>query len=184
MLDKVDRKYEAFIDDISCVHDGDTLEGCVIRVPGVTAQAGTAGELFPEMFVDASGAVCIHTAVRLADIDAPELHPRHRLPNRTLRSSEEIAHERRMAVQARQVLVDALTAAGLKFEIRNPQLGKYAGKIVGSVFVLDKASGEQVDLSQRLLDLKLARPYFGGTKERWTLAVGWSTCGMWWTSIR
>ena len=169
--ERVTERYHAKIDDLGRIYDGDTIEDVLFQLPGVQPiPNATLGELYPDTFLHADG-VWIRISVRLAGIDCPERHPRHFLPDGTPRSPKEIAHEGHLAWKARQVVVDALSAANLTFELRNVELGKFASRIVASVFVLD-ASGTPFNLSQRLLELKLARPYDGGTKQRWTLEDG------------
>lgn len=170
--EQVTERYQAKIDDLGQIYDGDTIEDVLFQLPGVQPIPNAKlGEIYPDTFLHHDG-VWMRISVRLAGIDCPERHPRHFLPDGTPRSQKEIAHEGLLAYKARQVVVDALSAAALTFELRNVALGKFASRIVASVFVLDKTTGEPVDLSQRLLALKLARPYDGGTKQRWTLEDG------------
>ena len=157
--------YHAEIDTLKHVHDGDSIDFVYFKLDGVHADAiaMAKGELFPDVYVDTLGNVWIHTNIRIAGIDCAELHPRHRLPNGYFRSTAEISHERKLAIAARQVVVDAFDES-LSFEIRNPQFGKYAGRTVAEVWI------QGVDIAQRLLDKGLAYPYSGGTKRRWTKA--------------
>lgn len=170
--ERVHKRYNAKIDDAGHIYDGDTIEDVLFKLPGVQPIPNAPlGEIYPDTFLHADG-VWMRISVRLAGIDCPERHPRHFLPDGTPRPAKEIAHEATLAWKARQVVVDMLAAAGLQFELRNVELGKFASRIVGSVFVFDTDAGKTINLSEKLLDLKLARPYTGGTKQRWTLADG------------
>ena len=171
MSEKVKVRFSCRLDSAEDVHDGDTLESCLLVLPGVHADAGVSGALFPEIYAE-DGKVHLVVAVRLRGVDAPEIHPRRRLPNGTLRALTEVAHERHLAVQARQAVVDLLVANDLRFEVVNPELGKFSSRIVASVVVTDKTSGERIDVSERLLACGLAKPYAGGTKQRWLTTDG------------
>ena len=166
------RRYDAFIDSVDDVHDGDTLENVCLRLPGITAKAGTTGQVYPNIFIGAGdkfrvGDVFAQVSVRLSGVDCPELEPRKRLPDGTLRSAAEVAHEKALALKARQVVVDLLTAANLQFQLRNPRDGKYASRIVAELWV---AEGDTlVNVGAKLVASSLAYPYAGGTKKRWTV---------------
>ena len=155
--------YKAEIDTLKHVYDGDTINHAYFKLPGVHADDTAVRELYPDVYAGHDGSVWIHTSVRLAGIDCAEMEPRHRLPDGRYRSATEISHERKLAKAARQVVVDAFDDS-LSFELRNPLEGKYAGRIVASVFI------GGVDIAQVLLDKGLAYPYEGGTKRRWTKA--------------
>ena len=161
MRDQVERRYPAFIDTVEHVYDGDTIEKTHIRILELNLEdEGYLGEIYPQTYVKDHN-LWVVTNVRLAGIDCPERHPHHRLADGHLRSESALAYEARLALEARNVVCDALRANHLQFEVRNPEIGKYAGRIVAEVWVND------VNLSQHLLDEKLAYPYDGGTKQRW-----------------
>jgi endonuclease YncB( thermonuclease family) len=88
----------------------------------------------------------VETLVRIAGIDAPELHGR-------------CARERQMAVAARDLLARRLGGSVVLTGIAN---GKYAGRVVAHV-----ALPQGPDLAALLLEAKLARPYDGGTRQPW-----------------
>ena len=48
-----------------------------------------------------------------------------------------------------------------KITVYNVELGKYAGRVLGNIFVNDES------LSQYLIEEGLARPYFGGHRQPW-----------------
>lgn len=164
------KTYAAFIDDAELVHDGDTIDGVIIKLDGLSASAGEDGEVFPDVFA-MDGEVYAHIDIRISGIDAPEMTPRHRLSSGQLRSDAERAHEKTLALKARQIVVDLLSAANLHFEVRNPQQGKYASRLVAEIWCKD-ASGELVNVGLRLLQYGLAYRYSGGRKRVWTLDDG------------
>lgn len=45
--------------------------------------------------------------------------------------------------------------------VHNVELGKYAGRVLGNIFVNDES------LSQHLIKEGLARPYYGGRRQPW-----------------
>jgi endonuclease YncB( thermonuclease family) len=83
----------------------------------------------------------VTTAVRLADIDTPEL--RGKCP------SEEAA-----ARQARDHVQTFVTRAGGRLWLRDVRLGKYAGRVLGTLWT---EAGE--DLGRSLIGAGLAVPY-------------------------
>ncbi len=89
----------------------------------------------------------VHTRVRLAGIDAPELRGR---------CAEEIA----LAERAKARLAGLL--AGNRLLLADVHYGKYAGRVVARVLTEDGR-----DVAGILLAEKLARPYDGGRRERW-----------------
>ena len=163
----IHQHYEAFIDDASHVYDGDTVTHVYIQI-GNAWEHALNGEIYPEIFVD-NRVLWMHSSVRLAGIDCPEYHPRHRLPNGKMRDPKDVGWEHSQAVKAKQVLQDLIIQNNLKFEIANPQIGKYAGRIVAEVWVPDPYSKDKqfINASDRLLEKGLAYKYEGGTKQIW-----------------
>lgn len=159
------QRYEAFIDDINHVYDGDTITHTHFRLARVWEHA-VEGEVYPDHFVK-DGILWMHTSVRLAGIDCPEYHPHHRLPDGTLRDPKDVGWEHAQAVKAKQVVQDLILQNDLKFEIRNPQLGKYAERVVAEVWLRDPGTHNSINVSERLLEKNLAYRYEGGTKQIW-----------------
>ena len=165
--EQVYQSYDAFIDDPSHIYDGDTINHVHFKIAQVVPSYPD-GEVYPGMFVN-NGELWVHTNVRLAGIDCPELHPHHRLPDGTLRDDKDIGYEEGLAYRARKRVVDMLVANKLKFQIRNPQFGKYAERVVAEVWLVHYGPKEEklINLSDRLLAENLAYPYDGGTKQIW-----------------
>ena len=161
----VHQHYEAFIDDINHVYDGDTITHAYIKIGKAWAHA-VSGEVYPELFVE-DGVLWMHTSLRLSGIDAPEYHPHHRLPNGTMRNPNDVSWEHSQAVKAKQVVQDLISYNHLKFEVANLQIGKYAGRIVGELWVKDPGTDNVINVSDRLLEKGLAYKYEGGTKQIW-----------------
>ena len=167
-MDLIKRDFNAFIDDWEHVYDGDTINHCYVKVPELQGVGGVIGEIYPDWFVDENSAVCIHINVRLAGIDCPELHPRQRLPDGTRRDPSDVRWEHSLALEARRFVQDLLSANDLKFTLRNPEIGKYAGRIVAEVWCKDpNTTADSVNVSDVLLEKKLAYKYEGGTKKIW-----------------
>ena len=91
--------------------------------------------------------------VRLFGVDTPEKF-RPKCPQ-----------EKELALRA-TTFVKELVAPGDTVWITQVQFGKYAGRVVGKVFV-SNADGERVNLGQLLIDRGFAKPYFGGHKSSW-----------------
>ena len=168
--DMENRHYEAFIDNIEHVYDGDTVNHVHIKIwnmCGLRYDAGQTLQLFPEVYVR-DDALWIYTAVRLLGIDCPEFHPHHRLSSGELRDPADIEWEHELATKARDKVRKIIQDNDLKFFVGNPQEGKYAGRIVGEIWARDHSDGRLINVSEMLLTKKLAVPYDGGTKSIWT----------------
>ena len=93
----------------------------------------------------------LETAVRLRDVDAPELKGK---------CEEEIA----LALIAKKFVESQIGEQVFLYDI---SLDKYGGRVVAKVGFFDKNTGERKDLSEELLKQKLAMPYGGGSKKSW-----------------
>ena len=163
--EQVHQSYDAFIDDPSHIYDGDSINHVHFKIARVVPSYPD-GEVYPDMFVS-DGELWVHTNVRLAGIDCPELHPHHRLSDGTLRDDEDIGYESNLAKDARTLVRGLLVANHLHFQIRNPQFGKYAERVVAEVWVKQKSTMKLINVSDLLLVNNLAYPYDGGTKQVW-----------------
>ena len=163
----VQAKFQARIDQEAHIYDGDTINHVFFRLPiEVKENQEKYGEVYPEVFVQQDG-VWIHINVRISGIDTPELHPHHRYPDGTMRPVEEIAHEHELALKAREIVVNLLKANSFQFEIRDPQEGKYAGRIVAEVWVKNPKTGQMINIADKLIREGLGYVYEGGTKMIW-----------------
>ena len=162
----VHARFEAQIYDIEHVYDGDTINHVHFKLPDIELlKGGRKGEVYPDIFVDDYG-VWIHVNVRLAGIDAPERHPRHHYPNGEPRDPNDLIREHALAMEARNVVTDLLVANHLQFEIHNPELGKYAGRVVAEVWTKNP-DGNYINIADKLIDMGPAYSYEGGTKKVW-----------------
>ena len=92
------------------------------------------------------------TTIRLRGVDTPELRAR-------------CDRERRLAIAAKQY-VQGLLKPGTTVRIKNIRLGKYAGRIIATVYVKDR--GERwVDLGEVLQAANYGRAYKGGKRQSW-----------------
>lgn len=163
----VHAEYNACIRSIETIYDGDTIDKVEFRLPGVMPAADAVfGEIYPDLFLREDGLWCVIN-VRLAGIDTPERHPRHHYPNGEERPPQEIARERRQAMEARDEVVRLLSRSNLQFHLRDCQLGKYAGRIVGEVWVEAPGKKKLVNVSEHLIARGLGEPYQGGKKRVW-----------------
>lgn len=161
-------RFDAFIEDPEHIYDGDTVDRVHFRLPGLeVAKGAPLGQIYPDLYTREDG-VWMRINVRLAGIDAPERHPHHSYPDGTPRPPEDIAYEHELAMKARQVVMDMVKANGLHFVIRNPQIGKYAGRIVAEVWCPLPGTNIMTNVCTHLLKQNLAYKYDGGTKKVWS----------------
>ena len=167
MSELVHATFDAHIDHIDHLYDGDTVNKVFFRLPGIEPADGCRlGEIYPDFFLQSDG-LWVHINVRIAGIDCPERHPHHKYPDGTLRDVDEIEREHEAAMEAREVVADLLMKNDLQFLIRNPQLGKYAERVVAEVWLRDPEKDECISVGERLLDKGLAYAYEGGKKRVW-----------------
>ena len=95
----------------------------------------------------------VTVSVRVYGVDTPEKF-RPRCPA-----------EKTMAMKA-TAFVRGLIKPGDVIRLRAVQRGKYAGRVVAQVYIIN-ANGDEVSLGQLLIDRGFARPYFGGHKSSW-----------------
>jgi len=156
------------IQDSNQIYDGDTIKDVMVKVfsfeePLVLAD-GQAGEVWPGIEVYADG-VYTNFDVRIAGIDTPEKRPRKKRPDGSVRPEADRDREKKLALKARGILDDILKARSYNFFLKNPEVGKYAGRLVCEVWVLQNR--QPVDVSELLIEAGVARRYEGGTKEAW-----------------
>lgn len=135
------------------IYDGDTIKDVAIQLKPLKNYP--AETLFPGIRID-NETLYFDTDIRLRGIDTPEKRPVKK--NRTETSLRE---EKAAAARARAGLYARLADANFKGVLKNPQLGKYAGRIVADIYIGDE------NISDYLLDIGVAVPYHGGTKLKW-----------------
>lgn len=159
-----ERHYHAQLNSPEQVYDGDTLRNIRVRIGNFHER----GEVWPGIFVENDGIYAVFN-LRVSDIDTPEMRPRKTWPDGSPRSEASRQREKGLSEKAKQLLTDVLmgTAQG-QFIIKQPLLGKYAGRVVCEVYVEDATSPTGlINVTSFLLDAGLARPYDGGTKPIW-----------------
>ena len=106
----------------------------------------------------------LNTRVRLAGIDAPELHGK-------CDREKNLARRARDYLLARLVPVEAEAGAG-EVRLREVRYGKFAGRVLARVETLDGT-----DLGQGLIAAGLARPYDGRGRASWCAQAGTASSG-------
>ena len=157
--------YYGTIDDIDNVYDGDTIRDVAIQIyPFHSPPLGMSEErltLWPGIERRTDGIYSL-TDIRIAGIDTPE-----KRPTRAGRTEASLQREKERAEAAtdflKQLLLENSEDNGtLGFVIQNPQLDKYAGRIVADVLCFkDDVS---INVAEALLEAGHAVVYTGGTK--------------------
>ena len=145
------------------VYDGDTLRDVHIKVVDMAIPEEKRGTPWPGLLLDVDG-VYAQTNVRIAGIDTPETRPRKKWRDGTDRPESVRDAERAAAKQARQALIGLISNADGVVLIKNPQFGKFAGRVVANLYV--KGADENlIDVSQYMIENGHAYPYDGGERK-------------------
>ncbi len=156
--DKTEHKhYSVAFSDKSKVYDGDTILDVAVRLWTFDKFETDVEVLWPGVVLKGDS-LYMMTDIRIAGIDTPEMRPRK--AGRTRASLEK---EKSAAVAARQALLDILKKHAYTFTLSNPQIGKYAGRIVAEVHV----GPARQSVSELLIQMGHAKPYQGGKKPQW-----------------
>lgn len=158
----IPQTYSAILtNDEAQVYDGDTLKDVRIKIRNHTDRIPKEPvEIWTGIWVTPEG-VEVETDIRIAGIDTPEKRPSTKNADGTKRSEASRMREKAAALAAQKALSDLLSDSKYVFDVIDPFLGKYAGRIVASV-----RSGE-TDVATYLIDQGHAKPYDGGTKPQW-----------------
>ena len=157
--------YYGTIDSIDNVYDGDTIRDVAIQIyPFDSPLLGMSEEpltLWPGIESRVDGIYSI-TNIRIAGIDTPE-----KRPIRAGRTEASLQREKERATAAtdflKQLILENSEDDGtLGFMIQNPELDKYAGRVVADVICFK--DGIPVDVAEALLEIGHAVVYTGGTK--------------------
>lgn len=153
--------YDCSLTDIdSQTYDGDTLKDVRVLIHRYDFLPEEYGNPWPGVFITKRG-VEIETDIRISGIDTPEKRVSTKHADGSPRSVKSRERERRAAAASRQALMDMLRVSEGRFTITNPQHGKYAGRTVADVAVLE------VNVAAELIRLGHAKKYSGGTKPNW-----------------
>ena len=151
---KVEVKYYPVdMDADSEIYDGDTIQDVYIDIFDLK-NAYPADVLWPGVFVKGDDLYAV-TDIRIAGIDTPE-----KKPKRAGRTPESIALEKAAAAEAQKALADLLNQYDLDFVVANPELGKYAGRIVADVLV----GPDKISVAAYMIEQGYAYPYDGDEK--------------------
>ena len=144
--------YQVQMDGDSAVYDGDTITDVYVEI-GEFKGVNSEGELlFPGVFLKGD-MLFVVTDIRIYGIDTPEKRPLH-----AGRTPESIEREKVAAAKAREALLKLVVENDYVFTIKNPQLGKYAGRIVAEVYF------DEINVAEYMIEEGHAKPYDGGKK--------------------
>ena len=132
--------YHCHIQDASQVYDADTIKDVRISTQIVELDVG----------------VYIVRDIRIKGIDTPESRPR-----RAGRTEASLEREKQASAKARHALVNLLSENNFEFNLLNIELGKYAGRVVGTMLI------GNINVAQYLIHHGHAKPYDGRTKPNW-----------------
>ena len=145
------------------VYDGDTLKDVRIKILDVqNPRDFVERPLWAGIYMTKTG-IEVETDIRIAGIDTPEKRTSTKNADGTKRSEASRNKEKAAAAASRQALIDLLKDNGFRMTIRNPQHGKYAGRTVADVIVIDE------NAAKYLIKRGHAKYYDGGKKPDW----GW-----------
>ena len=143
------------------IYDGDTIKDVRILVKSTDAfEASDFGNPYPGIFITEKG-IEVEIDIRINGIDTPEKRVSSKYPDGTPRSKASRQLERDASKKAQQALYNFLYLNDFKFTLSDLKLGKYAGRIIGTISV------KEVDVSQYLIREGHAFAYDGGTKINW-----------------
>lgn len=144
------------------VYDGDTLKDVRIAIWHPTKKPPKEPEeLWAGVWIMPDGIVEVETDIRIAGIDTPEKRASTKNPDGSKRSEASRNREKAAAAASRQALIDLLKDNEYQMTIMNPQHGKYAGRTVADVIVIDENVARYLILNGH------AKAYDGGTKPKW-----------------
>lgn len=146
--------FPVILDEGSEIYDGDTIQDVYICVKTLEKKDYRSEVLWPGIYLEADE-VFAWTDIRIAGIDTPE-----KKPKRAGRTPESIALEKAAAAEAQQALAALFDAYDTAVYVANPELGKYAGRIVADVLV----GREKISVASYMLENGHAYPYDGEAK--------------------
>lgn len=150
--------YAVQLDDHGKIYDGDTIQDVAITLKVFQERTEAAPEVLWPGIVFKGDTLYAITDIRIAGIDTPEKRPK-----KAGRTQASLDREKSAAAAATQALTEILEAHDYNFYLANPQLGKYAGRIVADIYV----GPEKQRVATRLIESGHAKQYDGGTKPVW-----------------
>jgi len=158
-----EKSYTVVMSEDSRVYDGDTIQDVAIELKTFPDATFKSEVLWPGILLKGENLYTI-IDVRINGIDTPEKRPR-----KAGRTETSLAREKAAALVAQEALSDLITANQDSFVLRNPKLGKYAGRIVADIFIESEEVGKLVSVAELMIAAGHAKPYDGGKKPEW----GW-----------
>ena len=155
-----DKEYAGSIESVEQIYDGDTIENVFVKIAD---DKTPTGKVWPGIYKMEDG-IYAEFALRLNGIDTPEMRPAHKNRDGTLRPEKDRQKERAAAHTARHALIELLQTHEMVFYVRNPKVGKYAGRLVADLLVGE----ERINASTFLIKKGHAQFYDGGTKPVWS----------------
>ena len=152
--------YYAWIEDIENVYDGDTIQDVMVLIHKFIRPQTENLSLWPGVQRHTDGIYSL-TDIRIRGIDAPE----HRVS--TEKTEEERTRIKERAAAARDYLRNLIEKSAINgvqqsIEIRDPDFGTWAGRVVADVFCYH--DGQEVNVAEALIEAQHAVVYDGGTK--------------------
>ena len=142
------------------IYDGDTIKDVRVLLVEEKFPKSDYGEVWHDIRITEDG-IELEIDVRINGIDTPEKRVGGKYADGTPRSDESRQLERDASLRAKESLHKLLESNDFKFVLHDVFLGKYAGRIVGSMNV----SGQ--DVSEYMIQEGHAFPYDGGKKFEW-----------------
>ena len=143
------------------IYDGDTIKDVrVLIVEGDFGKSDHGTEVWPDIRITKNG-IELEIDVRINGIDTPEKRVGGKYADGTPRSDESRQLERDASAKAKKSLHKLLETNNFKFVLHNVHLGKYAGRIVGSMNIQGQ------DVSEYMIQEGHAFRYDGGKKFEW-----------------
>ncbi|RKU06393.1 hypothetical protein C6501_18635 [Candidatus Poribacteria bacterium] len=155
--------YNAFIEDIETVYDGDTIQDVLVLLHKFNRPQTENLSLWPGVQRYTDGIYSL-TDIRIRGIDAPEL-TWSQIPASLPQEKRQRIYNR--GVAARDFLRNLIEKSSVEgalqaIEIRNPDFGTWAGRIVADVFCYHE--GKKINVAEALIEAHHAVAYDGGTK--------------------
>ena len=142
------------------IYDGDTIKDVRVLLVEGEFHKSDYGEVWPDIRITENG-IELEIDVRINGIDTPEKRVGGKYADGTPRSDESRQLERDASARAKESLHKLLESNNFKFVLHNVFLGKYAGRIVGSMNIAGQ------DVSEYMIQEGHAFRYDGGAKFEW-----------------
>lgn len=155
--------YNAFIEDIETVYDGDTIQDVLVLLHKFNRPQTKNLSLWPGVQRYTDGIYSL-TDIRIRGIDAPEL-TWSQIPASLPQEKRQRIYDRGVAVRNfLRNLIEKSSVDGVlqAIEIRNPDFGTWARRIVADVFCYHE--GKEINVAEALIEVHHAVAYDGKAK--------------------